>query len=239
MKLSGETLIAYAAGAVDGRARRPGASTLRHAPGAARITRHRTLRTALRTAFVPILQDALPQRSNAAADASEVEPRPTQHWVAALRPAHLAAITGGIALVAGLLMGQAVNLAPSATVTTQAGRMLASGALAIALTEQEGGIEPFQSEVVVGLSYLAKSGNYCRTFTVKQSESMAGIACHEADGWHIQALAQTGPKSPLTQYRMAGTSVPPLLMGMVESTIDGRPLDTETEAAARQQQWRR
>jgi hypothetical protein len=117
--------------------------------------------------------------------------------------------------------------------------MLAGDTLATALFEQAGGIEPVQSEVLIGLSYLAKTGVYCRTFTVKQNESIAGIACHEADGWNIQALAQTGPKSALTQYRMAGTRVPPLLMGVVESTIDGSPLDSEAEAAVRQRHWQR
>jgi hypothetical protein len=232
MKLSGETLIAYADDELA-------------QPAAARMVRHRTLRTALRTAFVPILHQAVLQRpSDATAPVPDetVERRPARQWLlslTALETWHKVALIVGIALLTGAAVGRTVTLAPASDVTTLAGRMLAGGTLANALSEQSGGVEPLHSEVLVGLSYLAKTGVYCRTFTVKQSESIAGIACREADGWNIQAMAQTGPKSPLSQYRMAGARVPPLLMGMVESTIDGSPLDTDAEAAARQRQWLR
>jgi hypothetical protein len=43
------------------------------------------------------------------------------------------------------------------------GRMLAHGALAKALTELTGGgIDP-EEDIQVGISYLAKSGDYCRS----------------------------------------------------------------------------
>jgi len=246
MKFSGETLMAYADGELDARICREIEAALPGDPAAAgRIARHRALQASLRTTFAPVLHDAVPQRLIDAAHqaggkvAEQVPDRRLMRHLAALRSGHWAAIVGSVALLVGVLVGRTVNIPPPSAVTTLDGRMLAGGTLATALFEQAGGSEPLQSEVVVGLSYLAKTGVYCRTFTVKQNESIAGIACREADGWHIQALAQTGPKSPLTQYRMAGTSVPPLLMGMVESTIDGSPLDTEAEAAAHQRQWQR
>jgi hypothetical protein len=107
------------------------------------------------------------------------------------------------------------------------------------LSTQPANAEPLRSEVRIGLSYLAKEGNYCRTFTLNQGESIVGVACRAADGWRIEALAQTGPKSPLAQYRMAGSRVPPLILGTVESTMDGSPLDTGAEAEARARNWQR
>jgi hypothetical protein len=244
MKFSGETLMAYAGDEFDARnCRKLGARSEQPAPS--HMARHRTLRTALRTGFAPVLQETVSQSSidaGASAAPATDERHLDRHWqsyITGLKTWHKAAIIAAIALVAGVAVGRTVNLAPSSDVTTLAGRMLAGGTLATALFEQAGGVEPLQSEVLIGLSYLAKAGVYCRTFTMKQNESIAGIACREADGWNIQALAQTGPKSPLTQYRMAGTRVPPLLMGVVESTIDGSPLDTDAESAARQRQWLR
>jgi hypothetical protein len=143
-----------------------------------------------------------------------------------------------LSALAGLWLSRWLISPPVSPIGLADGRMVAGGMLAAALSEQGRGIEAVQSPVIIGLSYRAKGGSYCRLFTIKQGESIAGIACREPDGWHLQVLAQTGPKSPLAQYRMAGTLVPPFLMSVVESTIDGNPLDAAAEHTARQRSWR-
>lgn len=242
MKFSAQTLMAYTHGEVDARTRDDIEAALpRDADVAARIARHRTLQSSLRTTFAPVLHDAVPERLLEAARRTAAEQSQPAGWQTALQHLHAwhwAAVASFAALALGVMLGR-LNLAPPAPVTTFDGRMFANAALATALSTQTGATELLQSEVVVGLSYLSKSGVYCRTFTLKERESIAGIACREAEGWRIQVLAQTDPKSPLAQYRMAGIRVPPLIMATVENAIDGSPLNAEAEAAARQRDWRR
>jgi hypothetical protein len=182
------------------------------------------------------LADAVP--SKLIEIAQQVSPVGNQQPAHSL-PAWRLAGVGTLMLASGLLFGRLLGTHPTPAMITLEGRMLATGELAMALARQSSAVESLPSTVVIGLSYLAKHGSYCRTFTLKQSESIAGLACHETDGWHIQALAQTGPKSPLGQYRMAGALVPSLILGAVENTMDGSPLDAATETAARARQWRR
>jgi hypothetical protein len=241
MKFSGETVMAYADGELDVHTRREIESVMPADPEVAQqITRHRALQSSLRATFAPVLTDPIPQRLIDATRHTGCSPAPSStawHQVHTILGWRVPAAAAVLALVVGVLLGRVLAAAPAPAITTAEGRMLADGALATALSEQPSGSQPLHSAVLVGLSYLGKGGTYCRTFTLKQSESIAGMACREADGWHVQALAQTGPKSPLTQYRMAGTAVPPLLLSTVESTIDGSPLDAEAEAAAREHNW--
>lgn len=238
--------MAYADGELDAHTRREVEAALPMQPGLAQqVAHHRALQTNLRASFAPVLHDAVPQRLIDAARGASARtgtPLASAPSVPVLRRLFAWQVPGIIALLAllgGASVGRLLGSQPTPTLALVDGRMLASGTLATALSTQAGGSEPLQSAVVIGLSYLGKAGTYCRTFTVKQSESVAGVACRETDAWHIQALAQTGPKSPLAQYRMAGILVPPLILGAVESTIDGSPLDSRAESAAREHDWRR
>jgi hypothetical protein len=250
MKFSGETLMAYADGELDAQTCREIEAALPSEPGlAGQLARQRTLQTTLRATFAPVLEDAVPQRLIDAARGAANKPSAPlaapSRYTALHRPLAWALkwqVPGLVAIVmvlVGAIVGRLLGTEPTPSITTVDGRMLATGGLATALSRQAGGAEPLQSTVMIGLSYLDKAGTYCRTFTVKQTESMAGVACRGMDGWHIQALAQTGPTSPLAQYRVAGILVPPLILGAVESTIDGSPLDARAESAARARNWRR
>jgi hypothetical protein len=246
MKFSGETLMAYADGELDVQTCREIEAAVPLEPRLAQqLARHRALETTLRATFAPVLHDAVPQRLIDAArgpsprSAAPLASAPKVTVLGRLFTWQLPGVVALVALLGGVIAGNVFGSQPTPTLTLLDGRMLASGTLATALSTQAGGSEPLQSPVVIGLSYLAKAGSYCRTFTVKQSDSIAGVACREADSWHIQALAHAGPKSPLAQYRMAGILVPPLILGAVESTIDGSPLDSRAESAARARDWQR
>jgi hypothetical protein len=253
MKFSGETLMAYADGELDPQTCREIETALQLEPALTRqLARQHAVQATLRATFAPVLDDAVPQRlidaaRRAASAPTEAEPAvrtavQASRIAVALRSLLSWRLPGVVAialLLAGVSAGRLLSSEPTPTISTREGRLLATGALGTALTSQAGGAEPVQSAVLIGLSYLDKTGTYCRTFTVKQSESVAGVACRATDGWHIQALAQTGPKSLQAQYRMAGILVPPLILGAVESTIDGSPLDAQAESAARARNWQR
>jgi hypothetical protein len=245
MKFSGETLMAYADGELDVQTCREIEAALPLQPGLAQqLADQRTLQSSLRASFAPVLHDAVPQRLiDAARGTSRQATAPRASATsAALRKLCVWQVPGILTLLAVLasgIAGRMLGSHPAPTLALVDGRMLASGTLATALSTQAGGAEPLQSAVLIGLSYLSKAGTYCRTFTVKQREAVAAVACREPDGWHIQALAHTGPKSPLAQYRMAGILVPPLILGAVDSTIDGSPLDSRAESAVRARDWRR
>ena len=114
--------------------------------------------------------------------------------------------------------------------------MLARGTLETALTEQRGGSTNRETRIELGVSYLAKNGEYCRTFTLKDAQALAGLACRRDSQWTIDALTRTKPDAS-GAYRMAGAAVPALILGVVEDTIAGDPLDAEQETDARERGW--
>jgi hypothetical protein len=93
--------------------------------------------------------------------------------------------------------------------------------------------------VQIGISLRSKGGNYCRTFQLHEHVSLAGLACRDQDKWKLEALAQ-GEASPgaHSDFRPAGSSLPPSIAQAVDQAIDGEPLDAKAEAQARTNQWR-
>jgi hypothetical protein len=122
------------------------------------------------------------------------------------------------------------------------GGLVASGVLENALSNQLGSERAPSAPVQIGLTFMAKSGDYCRTFTMTAPASPAGVACRRADGWQVQVLAQAsgvvaGDESAAT-YRTAGSGLSPVILDAVQQQIAGEPLDQNAEIAARQQGWR-
>ena len=127
---------------------------------------------------------------------------------------------------------------PDALVAEE-GRVIAGGALAQALTEQAGGVRTAESPISIGVSFVAKSGDYCRTFSIRGQGELTGFACRGVDDWRVQAMTQGAPNASATGYRMAGTALPPLIQHAIEDTIEGEPLDAAGETAAKQKGWKK
>ena len=117
-------------------------------------------------------------------------------------------------------------------------RPVAAGALASALSAQVSNATDTSGNVRIGLSFRAKDGNYCRTFALPR-DSSAGVACRNEDRWQIEALARASGDASAPDYRQAATELPPVILEVVESTIEGEALDAEQEAAARARDWQR
>jgi len=253
---SDETLMAYVDGEVDATQRAAIEQTLPLDPQLAeRIAQQRRLRTRLAAAFGGVLEEPVPARlseraltapSGDATSGGEVlagSPR----WFGAARQrtqrwswpewSALAA-----ALLVGVLLDRVWPSAPGAPLASVAGQVLARGELAANLSQARGGSTDPRSKIEVGMSYLAKSGKYCRTFSLPGAKpaaaSMAGIACRDGADWRVQALLQTaGDANP--EYRQAGSALPAALVEVIETDSAAEPLDAEAEAAVRARGWRR
>jgi hypothetical protein len=245
MTFSDENLSAYADGELDEATRAALEAAMAADPVLARrVARHRALRARVQDAFAPVLTEPVPERLLAAARgpgsaeradnviAFQARPRPRWSWPQ----------WGAMAacLIAGLLLGPLL-LRPSAAPTplaTSGGRVLASGVLARALSQQLSSAQPVSAPVEIGVSFRARDGGYCRTFVLRETQSLAGLACRAGTAWQVVTLAQsTTPGAAGGGYRQAASALPPAVARTLDDLIAGEPLDAASEAAAREHGW--
>jgi hypothetical protein len=141
-------------------------------------------------------------------------------------------------LVIGVLVSRIVWDRDADLFVVQQGRMTVQGDLDAALSRQTGNAIDRKTGIKVGVSYVAKSGDYCRAFTISKEHVLAGLACRRNSQWTIDALTRATANSS-DAYRMAGVEVPALILSIVENSISGEPLDAEQEAEARGKDWQR
>jgi len=244
MTFSEETLMAYADNELDAQTRSAVEAAMATDPELARrVAQHKALRGKLRLAFDNVIHEPTPQRLiDAARGVPSVRregnviplrrkatpPRAWPQW------ASIAA-----SLIVGVIIGQAMLRASgSGAVTSRDGQLLANSVLSRALSEQLASTQTSQDPVRIGVSFKSKAGAYCRTFTLHESTTLAGLACRDHDDWHVQVLAQTTstPENG-TGYRQAGSEIPKSVLQAVDDNIVGQPLDAAAETAARDKSW--
>jgi negative regulator of sigma E activity len=243
MTFSEETLSAYADGEVDAATRAALEAALATDPQLAqRLARARALRARVRDAFTPVLEEPVPERLLAALHAAA--PGPRMGNVVPLRQRPRARWSwpqwGAMAasLVVGVLLGPFL-LRPSAPLETSGGRVLASGLLSRALTQQLASTQPPGAPVMIGVSFHARSGGYCRTFVLRETQLLAGLACREGPAWQVVALAESAaPGAAGGGYAQAASSLPPAVARTLDELIAGEPLDAAAETAARERGWK-
>ena len=239
MKFPPETLMAYADGELDAETRRAIEDEMAIDPQLAQeIERHRAMRAEVGGAFAGVLDEPVPDRLLRAAKkaapqspATEVEPRRQWTW----REWGSVAASLLIGVLAGRAMLQEPDTERGLFVTGVDGRVIAGGALAQALSEQLSSQDG--ANVDIGLSFRAKSGEYCRTFTTTQQRTLAGLACRGPQGWQVPMLMETQPASA-GEMRTASSGLPSALLDQVDARMLGEPLDAEGERAARDAGWR-
>lgn len=241
MNITDELLAAYADNELDAATRAEVEAAVAHDPAlAARVQAHRELRTRLSSAFDPVLDEHVPERLLAAANA------PAKDTVIDLKQARQQRSVGpgmrwGLpqwaAIAASLLIGLFVGysaLQSGQAVVMRNGELVAAGALANALTNTLSGEE--SSVHHIGFSFRTGSGEYCRTFTSAGKQAIAGVACHEPEGWKVRAVTAT--QAVGSNYRMAASSMPPAVRAVVEESMQGEPLTVAEETAARARKWK-
>src|SRR5262249_14851369 len=149
----------------------------------------------LQEAYAPVLAEPVPERLLASARGAdpargaskvvrlETRARPRWSWP------EWSAIAAS--LVFGALLGPLLLRSPAGRgpVGTSAGGMLASGVLARALSEQLASAQPPGAPVEIGVSFRDKGGGYCRTFVLRETQPLAGLACREGSVWQVVTLA--------------------------------------------------
>jgi hypothetical protein len=244
MNFSDETLTAYADGELDAGSRAALEAAMATDPQLAqRVAQHRALRARLRAALDPVLDEPLPERLLASVRGT---PGPRHANVVALKrraaPGWSWPQWGAIAagLIGGVLLGPLLLRAPAgAALVTRDGQVLASGALARALSEQLASHQPPGAPVQIGVSFRARNGDYCRTFVLREQSTLAGLACRGHEAWRLEVLAQT-PGQPVAAagFRPAGSALPASVARTLDELIAGEALDAAGETAARARGWR-
>jgi hypothetical protein len=251
MTISDETLMAYADGELDAAAHASVEAAMQEDPEVAgRVARHRALREAMRGAFPAVLEEPVPDRLTAAARGQTVAPTGSVVDLSLARKAARQEVSAATrrwqpaAMAASLLLGLGLGFlawhgSGGAMIQPGAGGgLVASAALAEALTTQLSDDRPADRVVVAGLSFRNKSGDYCRTFYLTGSDASSGLACREGTDWRIKALAQSlRTVANSGSFRTANSEDSPAIRAAVEGSIDGEPLDHAGEIAARQAAW--
>lgn len=213
---------------------------------AAALARHRALRARVGAAFAPILDEPVPGRLRAALASAPSLPADIVDSRAHTAPATVAISRRWrsrewLAMAACVLVGVALaRVLPQAGAPAQAlvdEAMLAQGALDAGLDEALASERPAQARVAVGLSFRARGGEYCRTFTVADARPLAGLACRSGEHWRVTTLTQAAP-APTGEMRTAASALPASVLADVDARIDGEPLDAAGERAARAARWR-
>lgn len=246
MTFSDEVLMAYADDELDARTREAVEAAMASDPEIARrIAQHKALRSRLHSAFNKVLEEPVPARLLQVVRGDA--PAPGRNNVVPLRPRRIQQwawpqwTAVAASLIVGVLAGRLVLVRSGASgpIVMRGGQVLASGALADALTHQLGATQTAADQVRIGVSFRAKSGQYCRTFTLSRSGALAGLACRATEGWRVSVLARTESGTGSGTYRQAASSMPPAVVAAVSSLIAGEPLDAPAEAAARGRHWQR
>lgn len=193
-----------------------------------RFAAERALRERLRVCFDAVKDEPVPQRLlDAAFKVQSRRPRPT--WLA------IAA-----SLVAGVVLGAFMTkfISVPAQLAYQQRGLMADGALAQTLSMQLA-MDRASGSVRIGVSFVAKNGQYCRTFIDDRGrDSIAGLACREVDTWRLKLLDYSvqNPTDRMS-YVQAATSLSPAILQATEALMDGDPMDATAEAAARARGW--
>jgi hypothetical protein len=248
MNYDDETLMAYVDGEVDARLRAEIDTAIANDPALARRVEHqRALRAKVTGAFANVLDQPLPDRlmraarGAAAAESStnrgnvlQFPARPSRPPAAPWRAREWAA------MAASLLLGAFISwkvIVPEEGGPIMAGRdsLVAHGALARALDAQLASEQQGDEAVLIGLTFRAKDGNYCRSFELHATRT-AGLACHDGAEWKVTTTDATASTSG--QMQQAGSPLSPAILRAIEARVEGTALDAEAERSAQEAGWK-
>lgn len=277
MMIPDDVLAAYVDGELEGAEReRIELAIAQDAQLAQRVAQQRAQRDRVRGVFDGVLREAAPRRLAQATkraapagpaqiiDLARVRAQRARRGNNGQRQLKVRRYSIAASLAVGLVGGALIQWlsAPAALTEIRDGSLLAHGALARGLNEQLASSPASAAQVRIGLTFRARSGNYCRTFSISASRALFGLACRAQQQWQVVTLLGTdNPAVPGTAIAGAGSSgvgssgvggsgvgangqnprwsatLPPQLLQAVDERISGEPLNAAAEIKARNNGW--
>ena len=248
MNYDDQTLMAYADGELDAPLRAELDVAVAADPAlAARVEKHRALRAEVAGAFAGVLKQPVPDRLREAAGGPAGRTRgnvvqfPARGSRAAPTPWRA---REWFAVAASLVLGIVISWryfgttqfasAERGLIAANGGAMVARGALAKALDEQLASNQARDGAVVIGLTFHARDGSYCRSFSLRDGGA-TGLACRAGGEWRIPVTATADAAGG--DYRQAAGEIPPAVMQAIEARIAGEALAADGETRARDAGW--
>ncbi len=250
MRFTEEIIMAYADGELDDTMRFEVELAARQDPKLAeKIRQHQMLRSNVFGAFSSTFGEEVPQRLQAAVRTGKVvhldsvrqlrtppppPPAPEKRgwswpeWGALAATLVVGVVVGGIGAHS---LGGGGQLAAF----DSGGALKAEGRLAQALTQQLAGAPAADAQLRLGVSFVAKDGNYCRSFMLPKT---AGLACRSGNDWRIPVMASAVAGAD-GAYRQAASEMPAAVLDAIDERIAGKALDAAAESAASKQGWKR
>jgi hypothetical protein len=247
LKYDDETLMAFVDGELDA-ARRAEieVAAARDPELANHIERQRALRARVAGAFSKVLEQPVPERLENAARAGAAPVAKSERGKVLQFPARTARAPAApwrarewTAMAASLLVGvflswRFVGSDGSSPVVADDEGLLARGELALALDRQLASTQAGDERVLIGLTFKARDGNYCRSFVMHATRT-AGLACRSGSEWRIPATDSVAASGGGMQQ--AGSALPPSILRIIETRMDGAALDAEGEKSALEGAW--
>lgn len=240
MNYDDEILMAYVDGELDAKARDEIAAALEKDPALARrVEAQRALRARVAGAFAPVVNQPVPDRLTRAAQSNRGN---VLQFPA--RPARAPAAPWGarewVAMAASLLLGAFISwkvMAPGEGAPLVAGKdaLVAHGELARALDHQLASEQRGEETVLVGLTFKARDGNYCRSFEMHATRTV-GLACRAGSDWQVTATDSSAPAQG--QMQQASSALSPAILRAIEARMEGAALDAEAERSAQMAGWK-
>jgi hypothetical protein len=238
-----ETLMAYADGELDEIQRATIAAAIAQDPALARrVEQHRALRGDVSAAYAKVVEAPVPESLVRAARAGVV---PSARGKVLQFPARNARAVGPpwrarewTAMAASVLLGVFISwraFTPADPGVMVAGKnaLIAHGLLASALDHQLASEQRGEEPVLIGLTFKAHDGNYCRSFVLRATRT-AGLACRVGGEWQIPATESAGLTSGDVKQ---ASSLSPAILRLIEARMAGEALDADEEQRARVAGW--
>ena len=262
MRMSDETLMAYADGELDESTRLQVELAMQADPGVAvRVRQHMALRRDVFNAFSHTLEAPVPARLRDMVGkgagrpaAGAAQPRPKVIQLDSVRAARSKPVVPVPprrrwswpewgAMAASLLLGVGGGMLAITSFHSETqfaavngnGLLRAHGKLDTALTAQLASAPPPRGGVRIGVSFVGRDGQYCRSFELGTA---AGLACRAGAGWNIPVMVE-GQGGVSGVYRQAGSSLPAAVLEAIDARAVGPSLDAAAEQAAAARGWSR
>ena len=251
MNYDDETLMAYADGELDAARRAEIAAAVEKDAGLARrVEKHRAMRAQVASAFSGVADQPVPDRLMSAAQGAGAAntaraPRGGKVLQFPSKAGRAPGPTWGVrewgAMAASVMLGLLISwglYAPSevGVMVAKDGALVARGDLATALERQLASDQRRDEPVQIGVTFLARDGNYCRSFTLRDTKT-AGLACRAAGEWRVATIAAA--EIPAGQVQQAAAAMPAAVLSAIDARITGDALDAAGEQNARRGGWTR